>query len=191
MSVTDITSLRDRLRADTGPSHETLDLTVAQLDFASREGVLAFLRIQATALGRLDGEALALPLLRMVADLRARALEDLAAAGENVRDRNVRYAFHPVACDYVMSGSRLGDRILRKKWAEHAAWTTVGTSFFTAPTYGELWEGFCTGSGRLPGHGSDADNIVADAIGLFELFRTVAEEVVTYAITEDGCQMNG
>ncbi len=179
VSVTRTDSLRLELRAALKDKHEALDKVVSGFDIGSHEGLRAFIAMQAAALSRLSAAGVGASSAPAIADLLERARTDLVSlglpAGSDAPTDTAQAAFHPLAIDYVIGGSRLGNAILKKRWLGsrdrrvHAA-----QAWFTAPSYSDLWQGFCAVAGQMPGTGPDADRITNDAAEIFDMYSRCA-----------------
>ena len=167
-----MTSLRDRLRTDMAPKHERVDRSCSFLDLAQPDGLRTFLRAQLSVLlsvrCRPGHHATAVQDLgsRMAAALET-DLHDLdgcpvAPVGE--------CRLNATAMFYMLLGSGLGTRVLRRRWLEATdpAVTTAGRYLGLLPPHG-AWRHLCEELAERPAEGADADRIVRDAGRLFDL----------------------
>ncbi|WP_176556253.1 hypothetical protein [Rubellimicrobium rubrum] len=167
-----MTSLRDRLRADTAFRHDCVDRAYSALDLTQPDDLRTFLRTQLTVLcdmscrpSRHSAAATALA-SRMADALRA----DLRALGGTPVGSGGARPLHGTAVLYMLLGSSLGTQVLRRRWlgASNPAVAAADRYFGLAAPQG-AWRALCEElAGRSP-HGPEADRIVQDADALFEL----------------------
>lgn len=170
-------SLRDRLRADTRAAHAALDERVSGFDLATVPGLRGFLTMQARALTALAGVSDGAACAPIITSLGARARVDLARLPGGVPDTGAAKVArpHPLALDYVITGSRLGTRVLKQRWAASADPAVRGVgAYFGAPDHVDAWRAFCNEASVRAGEGAEADRIVADAVALFYFYDTCA-----------------
>lgn len=172
------TPLRSRLREDLAPRHERLDACFSRFDLTTRPGLSGFLAAHRAAFaairpapGGLTGQAL---LDRMIAALDT----DLDRLGhESLPTLAPCRLSQPMAQDYVLLGSRLGSQLLRRRWEAgrdpelHAA-----GSYLSLPPMAAEWRAFCLRASAQPGLGTEADRVIAEAGGLFDLFLTAGQD---------------
>ena len=172
----DRNNLRTRLRHDTQIEHQRLDACVSQMDLTTVGGLRAFLQMQALALPallKISDTAHCVPMMRALlhaarSDLVTLAHKDMPPA-------------HPLAIDYVVSGSRLGSTILKKRWqsasdpAVHAA-----NAYFSAPDYLACWKTFCATSATIDASAALSDRVIADAAALLDFYRRCALAAMDY-----------
>jgi len=167
-----MTSLRDRLRADTAPWHERVDRAYTTLDLR-----------QAADLGTFLGAQLAVLLaIRCRPGPHAKAADDLrngmaAAIRSDLHHLDRAPALPQQACQfdatsvlYILLGSCLGKRVLQRRWLEGSDPLTAGAGRylgFAPPS--DAWRTFCGELMKRPPQGTEADRVVDDACLLFEL----------------------
>ncbi|WP_220747897.1 MULTISPECIES: hypothetical protein [Jannaschia] len=116
----------------------------------------------------------------VIADLLDRASEDLRSLGvqpgRSPQPLSVRP--HPVAIDYIVLGSRLGTKVLKRRWlaATDAQVRGAGT-YFAAPDAATQWRAFCERTAGMAAHDPDADQIVNDANAIFRHYQACARHV--------------
>lgn len=171
MSCDYYSSLRDRLRSETRHCHQALDERVSRLLNSDPEDYRRFLALQwrlFTALSRCGVESACTPLVR---ELQQRAQQDLITLDQEPLPAppDLNFRPHPLAVDYVVSGSRLGAQVLKKHWMDMGL-AEVGTAcvYLSAPTDTSYWREFLACTTALPAQGKEADTIVIDCIALFE-----------------------
>jgi hypothetical protein len=167
-----MTSLRDRLRADTAPRHECVDRAYSSLDLTQPSDLQTFLRTQSSVLasvrcrsGRHASDAKALGsrmLAALEADLCSLHVRPASPVGERHLDAT--------AVLYMLLGSSLGTRVLRRRWqgATASAVAAAGRCLGLEPP-GGAWRELCEELAQRSPRGAEADRIVRDAGELFDL----------------------
>ena len=172
-------SLRDRLRDETSEVHKTLDERISEFDLTTLSGLTSFLLSQESAMLRLSLNSENAKSQQAMRVLSKCALCDLKTLGEaplRLADANV--VLHPLAVDYVISGSRLGTAVLKKRWlASCDPKVRTANNYFGAPTYSELWREFCREATVKPASGANADQTVEDAHRVFKIYLNLVDEV--------------
>ncbi|RVV98455.1 hypothetical protein EKE94_05920 [Mesobaculum littorinae] len=181
-------TLRWRLRQDTRDEHEALDAMLADCDVATAPGLAAFLAVQADALARLAPICADGATRRFVIDLLAAARTDLRALGvvdpEPAGTDTATSAFDgvpaprmldPLAVDYVIFGSRLGNTVMHRHWSATAdpAARQAGR-FLSLPVPADGWRGLTARLSAMPATGVDADRTICDARAVFALYGRAA-----------------
>ncbi len=162
-------NLRARLRGDTRHCHAALDDQVTRLDQQGAEGYARFLLLQWRLFAALEPVSQSAACAPVIRDLTQRAGADLEQLGRLGPVPRLPLDPHPLAVDYVVSGSRLGAKVLRKRWLDRGLpETAYAGSYLSAPPYMEYWRGYVARAEALPAGGAAADRIVTDATGLFE-----------------------
>lgn len=172
-------SLRERLRADTASRHEGVDRAYSVLDLTRSDDLRTFLRTQLSVLrlvrcrpGSHTAAATALG-SRMAAALEAdlRALHGRPAAPSGER------RLHATAVLYMLLGSSLGTRVLRRRWlaATDPSIAAAGRYLDLAPPQG-AWRVLCDELAQQPAEGAEADCIVHDATEIFDLHLAALAE---------------
>ena len=113
------TTLRDYLRQEPEADHRKIDTAFGQLDLTKPNDLAHFLRAHFLALSLLE------PFLRNAAELppmdsRLHLIQaDLVILGDRCPELPAREvaALHPLGAAYVVAGSSLGQRVLRRHWA--------------------------------------------------------------------------
>lgn len=167
-----MTTLRDRLRVDTAPSHERVDQVYSTLDLRRRDDLGTFLAAQRSVLGAVRlrpgphaEEA------RDVARMMTAALDaDLGHLGPRPVRPLRTTEVQSTACLYILLGSSLGTRVLHRRWlgAEDRIVAEAGRYLGLAMPPG-AWRGLCMDLERQSSSGDEADRIVRDASALFDL----------------------
>lgn len=174
-------TLRQRLRAATGPLHEQVDSAFSAYQLESRDGYRAFLRAHALVLGPLEIELEAAGIATMLDDWAQRARRhelqaDLADLGDCVAWPEPIAASHsPGWCwgaVYVIEGSRLGGRVLARRVAE--ANPTAPLRYLGAGQSTPSWPAFIDQLDRRAS-GYPWDDVLAGASDAFERFVRAAQ----------------
>lgn len=177
-----MTSLRDRLRADTASRHDDVDRAYSSLDLTRSDGLRTFLRTQSSVLGsvrcRPGRHAAAATDLgaRMAAALEA----DLQALHGRPTVTGGERRLDATAVLYMLLGSSLGTRVLRRRWlaATDPTVAAAGRYLGLVPSQG-AWRVLCEELTQHPAEGAEADRIVADAGELFDRHLvTLAEDAL-------------
>lgn len=167
--------LRTRLRVETMASHERVDRLFSSLSFCSAVDYRHFLAAHLLAFGAIasqrqyddPGEGRA-PVRSLVSALDA----DLKELGCNALPAlaNGRREWRVEASDYIVLGSRLGSKLLARRWAEGGQ--TRARRYLDFRLAPRTWNDFCAVLAERPAAGEQADAIVRDADSLFGLMVT-------------------
>ncbi len=171
-------TLRQRLRQDTSLDHKIVDDLFGTLQLGSRSGFVHFASAQLLAyrslldaegfLGRAANSAL-------IEDFCRRLEADLAAFGDCPPLSSPLACagpLHAEAVDYVILGSRMGSRILRKCWlASSDPLVGAAGAYFSAPQMTMEWQELCARLAGMPARSPTADRIVRSAREIFTLFQ--------------------
>ncbi|EAR50436.1 hypothetical protein OG2516_08863 [Oceanicola granulosus HTCC2516] len=167
--------MRARLREGTQARHRKLDDALSAYDIRTPGGLAAFLSVHEAAFSRIgpgagvSGRVLPDLLQRLRADLVVLGAAHCAACDPAAATPARRR--HPVAVDYVTLGSRLGSKVLRRRWATSPdPLVQRASAYFTAPGYLDEWRRFCDAAETAPADDADAELAVADANGIFDVF---------------------
>lgn len=175
-----IVTLRERLRADTRVSHDAVDVAFGRFDIRNADGLARFLLAQRTAIGVLRRASATDPLrdevCRAVDDLDAdlatlgggRSWVDLGAMKAPVDD-------HVLARAYIWHGSRLGTRMLARRWSDAAdpSIREAGT-YFARLADRSVWRGLTDALDAESGRGRKADRVTGAANDWFAIFEDAA-----------------
>ncbi len=170
------TSLRARLRMDTHLAHERLDEEVSRFDLTTPYGFLCFLSMQSSAFQTLSALEVSAQTSTIIRDLSERAARDLRHFGSSSQKPAATIEpVHPLAIEYAVAGSRLGSRLLKKRWQSATDPQVLQASaYFSAPSYIKMWTSFCETTAAMPAAGPLADQIVRDADRIFHMYRECA-----------------
>lgn len=174
-----MTTLRERLRADTRAAHDALDRGFERFDLATCEGLGGFLAAQRSALGALHptpGEG-----AEQSEALRREAVAavegDLKSLGRGGGRDLAPISLDPRAVLYILLGSRLGLRVLETRWAGSTDPAVTGAGrLFGLPGQRPAWRRFCAEASTASGEGAEADRVVVDAGRAFGLYLEALRE---------------
>ncbi|AHD08354.1 heme oxygenase-like domain-containing protein [Phaeobacter gallaeciensis] len=168
---------RSELRRATRPEHDTAELAFAPFHQRPLPHLAWFLACQHTALHALAdtcrlerGRATAL-----LADLTAALRADCADNGDRPAaiSADTLPQLHPLAVDYLVLGSRMGNEVLRRRLSEAAGQMAL-PAYFAPRDHLATWRATCTDLEQLPPKSALAQRIVADTRKGFDLFETAA-----------------
>ena len=167
-----MTSLRDRLRADTAPWHERVDRAYTTLDLRQAADLGTFLGAQLSVLlairCRPGPHAEAANELRACMAVALRAdLHHLDRAP--VLPQQAR-RFDATSVLYILLGSRLGTRVLHRRWLETTDPAVKGAgSYLGLAPPSDAWRALCGELMQRPHQSAEADRVIGDACLLFDL----------------------
>ena len=177
------TDLRHVLREQTRADHDLLDRSITTLDIAQLHDFKVFLEIHHYCFVVMRSRALDQGLSTSVlADMIDRLAADLeiVSGGRHSFDLPVPAALDPLSIDYMVAGSRLGSKILRKRWgASTDPCVQRANSYFCQTDDPKLWPETCRALSAVPSGSARADAIVEDTRTQFQLFAAAFATVVT------------
>lgn len=163
-------TLRSRLRADTAAQHARLDEAISTADISTRSGFTRFMQTHHAAFRAIDAVAPRAELR----DLADRAGRDLARMG--MATGPMPESDGPLdsqAVDYVLHGSRLGTKVLKRRWqTARDPQVQAADAYFGAPIDPAAWRATCAALEARPAAGAASDRVVSDAGRIFDMFRT-------------------
>lgn len=173
-------SLRQRLKQDTLQLHEAVDRKYGSQDLQTVSGLSQFLGAQFVAYSTLAGwlEGLSHFLQPRLDQLSA----DLHALGMSIPD--VPLAFpkerhQPDGVMYVLLGSQMGARVLRRHWQGSADERVLQANrFLMDESQSGSWQEFVRYCAAQPAMGEVADQIVRSAEATFQIFINGFDAVV-------------
>lgn len=169
-------TFRTLLKDATRFEHDELDAMFAALDLGHADGFARFVGVHLACfemmLEQADHGSTSQCLLRdMVDGLTLDA--DLLGSGRLQTDAKLEKTPDPLAVDYVVAGSRLGSKVLFKRWAAATDPAVQrANNYFGLDSDASFWRVTCD---RLAGIAPDSDRaqeITQDTKMLFELFAT-------------------
>ncbi len=91
----------------------------------------------------------------------------------------------PLALDYVLEGSRMGTRLLARRWAETRDPAVArARNYFTAPSESGRWRTVCAALSAVPVDSAEAETLVHDTKRLFDLFHRAVKAIDAQATRE-------
>lgn len=163
-------NLRERLKSGTREDHAKLDCGMSRLDLRERADYASFLRVNEAGLAALARSSLGSEIAEIVSDLSTRCRSDLDRLGFAALPELDCPKLDALAVEYVVLGSRLGNKVLKKRWSRSSDLHVQSASaYFDAPEYLDKWREFLTGAAAVD-HGT-AVRIVDDARSIFRLFH--------------------
>lgn len=174
-------NLRYALRQETRKEHAELDRLISTLNITTRSGFGMFLQLHLNCFcamqSRLSSECRCSPTLEdMILGLQA----DLAAVSADPMTlaTDIPTRLDPLAIDYIVSGSRLGSKILCGIWAQtdDPVIRRAG-NYFMQTNDANLWRDTCQALSQVPLDSPRAAMIMTDTRALFGLFITTFDAV--------------
>ena len=169
---------RHLLKSETQADHELVDGLMSSIDLATRDGFLRFLIIHQGCFAAMrdlvpqDSET-----RRGLDELVARINSDLAILDVSDHAESQRDIPAPdtLAVDYVIEGSRLGSKVLKRRWLDASdPKVRQASAYFTlAPAPGR-WRDICSQLSAISPKSDRALRIVNDTRALFALFFDAA-----------------
>lgn len=167
--------LRDATRAE----HDLLDARFTALDISERAGFSVFVHVHLTCFQMMADAAeegsYAGGLLRQMA---AALSDDRAVLGtaQPAPHSMLPATLDPLAIDYLVAGSRLGTKVLRKRWAASADPVMQrANAYFGLESDPAFWRSTCAALSSIAADSPRAKAITRDSKILFGLFLTVFE----------------
>lgn len=172
---------RHVLRARTRDQHDRVDDAFSAMDIQTQDGLRAFLGVHGACFQGMLGVAHSdSSARRMLSDMIARIRVDLHELGGciEVRATGLTDGVDPLALDYVLEGSRLGSKVLKKRWGAASDPAVLrANAYFSMPSDASRWSQVCFKLGRVPVDTKQAHDITQDVIRLFTLFHDTALSV--------------
>ena len=173
-------SLRQRLRQDTHRLHEAVDQKYGSQDLQTVSGLSRFLGAHFVAYSTLAhwldglGHFLQPRLDQLAADLRALGADVPPVSRVSVPDQH-----QPDGVMYVLLGSQMGARVLRRHWAASEDERVLSAGrFLSDETNAGSWQEFARYCSTQPAIGEIADQVVRSAEATFTIFLNGFDAVV-------------
>lgn len=175
-------NFRTILREATRPEHDRLDGMFTALDIAAHAGFARFVSVHLACFTAMSeraptgGHAHGL-LCEMTQRLGLdNALLSGAEAGDGIA---LPACIDPRAIDYLVAGSRLGSKVLFKRWAGSSDPVVQRAHhYFSLDSDPSFWRATCDALAAIDPAGPEAKRIVADTKALFGLFSSVYAQSV-------------
>lgn len=171
-------NFRHVLRDQTRGPHDRVDTAISGFDIQSREGLRAFFRMHGACfeamLLRAEADSASSKMLR---DMIFRIRVDLDCLGSSlgVVAFGLPDDIDPLAMDYVLEGSRLGSKVLQKRWSASTDRTVAqARAYFSMPVDKQRWQTVCAKLAEVPLNTTLAHGITLDVECLFTLFQDAA-----------------
>ena len=169
---------RHILRQQTSTDHDRVDALMSGFDVATRDGLLQFLGLQLDCFEAMipaaRGDSVARhQLLSMTAAIR----RDFATLVEPKQDSEPSQLnpLDPLALDYIIEGSRLGTKMLKRRWAAAKdPQVSAAKAYFSFESEPGRWRQVCNALSEITPDSTRATAVIADTATLFELFRKAA-----------------
>lgn len=184
-----ITDFRKILRDQTRPDHDRLDELIGTLDISQRLGFTTFAEMHLSCFLAMQARQSATSksaqtLRNMIDGLR----KDLSVVTDRKTVTRAELPNHvaPLAIDYIVAGSRLGSKVLRKRWSKSTDGKVQGASvYFQQPVDPRLWPETCQALSDVVPTSAQAGAIIKDTKALFQLFSTAFDAAV---LTQDAAR---
>lgn len=174
---------RNILRQETRVAHDQLDHHFTQIDIASRDGLKAFVGVHLACFqmmqARLRSSNLSAATLQDM--INGLALDAVVLGLDHPVDAPaLEQQIDPLAIDYLVAGSRLGSKVLSRRWAQSQdPLVQNAKTYFSQPSDPTLWPATCRALSDIPVAHARAAYIVKDARTLFQLFISESENVAS------------
>ncbi|MGR3572306.1 response regulator [Brevirhabdus sp.] len=185
-----MTNLRERLSSDTRCDHERVDARFSALDLKDHVDYGRFLAAQRAAFCTI------LPLIEqpggdeVISHIRTvvRAIDrDLSILGHDIPPPLSPVditGLDALACAYILGGSRMGTRVLRRTWRQSPDPLVLSAgTYFGLDTDNAHWRAIVADLSARPATDARADRVVADARRIFGLFeRAITQQAPTQTL---------
>tara|TARA_R110002012_G_scaffold232467_1_gene405291 strand:- start:11008 stop:11565 length:558 start_codon:yes stop_codon:yes gene_type:complete len=172
-------ALRDRSRKD----HDLVDRMITTLDITRLDDFANFLQIHLSCFVLMQSRASepclsTATLSDMIAELAADL--DILSAKPKTPPLPLPRKLDPLAIDYMVAGSRLGSKILCKRWgASTDPRVRRANNYFGQAGDPKLWPATCRALTAIPADGPRAADIVKDTKTQFQLFAAAYAKIAT------------
>ena len=168
------------LKDQTSSEHDRLDTLLSALDVSSFDGLAGFLAIHRHCFNAMlpaavpgdDAFAALVEMIRCIdSDLGALGVECTAGLVPPLGP------VHGLALDYVLEGSRLGTKVLRRRWeaSDDPRVRAANAYFMITPVPGR-WRDVCAALSAVAPDSPEAAQITRDTEKLFALFAQIAND---------------
>ena len=168
------------LKEQTAADHDAVDDLLSALDVSSADGLEGFLGVHRACFAAMlpiavPGDSSMQAMTGMIACIE----RDLATLGAPC-DVSSAVTVGPVdvlACDYVLEGSRLGSKVLRRRWeASEDPRVRAADAYFSITPVSGRWREVCDALSAVAPDSPRAAHIIRDTKSLFALFENVAKD---------------
>ncbi|WP_299869953.1 biliverdin-producing heme oxygenase [uncultured Roseobacter sp.] len=170
------------LKNETQADHERVDALISSIDLVTFDGLVRFLSIHQSCFRFIRDLVTTETHAWCSLDGMVRRIDaDLATMGaaETVVVVSDITKLDRLAIDYVIEGSRLGSKVLRRRWLT-ASDPTVrrASAYFSLAAVPGRWRNVCDQLSKIPVQSDRAGAIIEDTKMLFALFHAAACEPV-------------
>lgn len=172
------TDFRLVLKERTQIDHDGVDSLLSTFDITTQDGLARFLAVHLTCFAAMERVA------PDGSEARAALGDMMRCIARDLETLNVPQPAEPVpvlppmsvlAIDYMIEGSRLGTKMLKRIWLDSAdPAVREASAYFTMPTIPGRWREVCAALSNVAVSGDEARNITEDTRTLFALFHDVA-----------------
>ena len=169
------TDFRHVLRSETRVQHDRLDHLISAIDIAELPGFRLFAQLHwqcfAVMQSRQGDPSRSRETLQAMLDGLRHDLTVINAEPGRL-DAALSPRIDPLAIDYMVAGSRLGTKVLKKSWARSTdARVNAAQGYFGQEYDADLWRDTCLALSYVPVDSLRARAIVDDTRALFHLFE--------------------
>ena len=172
---------RQVLREETQADHARVDRLLSFFDIARPDGLEGFLLVHKYCFREMQGLAApdshaAASLQKMIEGIE-RDLETLGVRSSLTSSTRAANA-DLLAIDYMIEGSRLGSKVLKRKWSGSSDPVVQrADSYFSIDPVPGRWREVCAALSDIPADSRRARQIIADTRQLFGMFFDVASGI--------------
>ncbi|MDA8585045.1 hypothetical protein N9L47_02135 [Rhodobacteraceae bacterium] len=170
-------TFRTVLRDSTRPEHDQLDDMIGALNISDRDAFACFVNLhiicfqtmsEAAEKGSYSHELLCQMVHSLALDLDELGAKQLAYVVPLPKISD------PLAIDYLVAGSRLGTKVLKKRWSNSNDLIVCrANKYFSLDSDPSFWPSTCQALANVAPESARAKAIVQDTKSLFQLFLTV------------------
>lgn len=169
-------TLRDILRERTREAHGRVDALYGRLMLAEREGLSRFLTAHYLALAPVEAAIRARAnhddIPPALAPLVRRDLDALGAPVPGAPHFGTLEHADPDGLSYVVAGSHLGARVLRRQWARSEDGAVRGAGqYLSSDAMAAFWPGFVQGLNARQPNRDVVERVVGGAVAAFSVFE--------------------
>lgn len=160
---------RWQLKLDCRAEHARLDALMSGLDLTEADDLSQFLETHLIAFRAMNVHMVDQSVSALITALDT----DLTTLGHPTSEQDGldMTAFHPLAGRYIVSGSRLGTQVLRKRWAaSNTLRVRSASQYFSQDANPREWQAVCADLARIEIGSAEATQITLDVRRIFEGF---------------------
>lgn len=175
-------TFRTDLKAKTRADHDRVDRIFSDIDIGCASGFAFFCRAHLSCFTAFSQRMTAAARGRMLLDGMIDGLErDLGVLGivPAAAVTPLPGPIDPLAIDYLVAGSRMGSRVLRKRWLASTDPTVrAAGAYFGLEDDPAFWQDTCAALAEIDPNSQRAQIILRDVRTLFNLFAAVSIDTV-------------